>query len=287
MNKIGIVDSSTKALSVSDDRGTSRRRKSSSPAAGAAPRARVNLWVLGILIGVAALWQIASSTHLIDKKFVSDPLSILTSLGRIFTDATALTAIGQTLYAVVVSFVLGAIIGIVLGFFIGLNATVRAAYFPIVRVLMGIPTVVFLPLLILAFGLSTTAGIAFATLVSFVQVVVNVVAGIDLIDPKYYRVAHAFNASKWHLFFHVVVSGAAPGIFAGLYHGLRNSFIGVVIAQLYISAAGGVGFLVYLWTNNFQIDDAMALILLMGAIVIIVGTSWKFVEARVTSWQQR
>lgn len=247
---------------------------------------RSNLWILGIFLGVVIVWQIASNLQLVNKRFVSDPLSILASLGKLFTNVEVLGAILDTLLAVVVSFVIGSVIGILLGFVLGLQPLLREAFFPMVRVLMGIPTVVFLPLLVLFFGLGAGAGIAFAALLALVQVTVNVVAGLDLIEPKYYLVARAYRATRWGLFVHVILSGASPGIFAGLYHGLRNSFVGIIIAQLYISAAGGVGFLVYLWTNNFQIDEAMALILLTGGIVIAVGTSWKAVEAKITSWRK-
>jgi ABC-type nitrate/sulfonate/bicarbonate transport system permease component len=73
-------------------------------------------------------------------------------------------------------------------------------------------------------------------------------------------------------------------LFTALWHGLRNGFVGVVVAQLFASTAG-IGYLVRVYSNNFQTAEALALVLTISIVVILVGTGWNRLEARLTRWR--
>src|SRR5690606_13776598 len=129
------------------------------------------------------------------------------------------------------------------------------------------------------------SAIAFGAVLGFLQIAVNVVAGVDSIEPRFFRVTSAFRGSRWQTFLHVILPGAAPAIFAGLWHGVRNAFIGVLIAQMFVSNIG-IGYLVKVYTNNLQIDNAMVLIIISAVAVIVLGTLWELGESRLTRWQK-
>ncbi|MER7006930.1 ABC transporter permease [Dactylosporangium sp. NPDC000555] len=247
-------------------------------------RKQALLWRIGFLVAAVLLWEFLARLGVIDPRFASQPTAIAASAREIFTDPAVLGAIGETLVAVIAAFAIGTAIGMLVGVVLGFNRLLRDAYFPIVTVLLGIPKSVFLPIVVLFFGLGTGAGVAFASLLAFVHVAVNVVAGIDMVEKKYYDVARAYQANAWHRFTQVIVPGAAPGIFAGLWHGIRNGFVGVVIAQMFVSAAG-IGYYVRVYSNNFQTDEAMALVLAAAILVIASGAGWGVLEARLTRWR--
>jgi ABC-type nitrate/sulfonate/bicarbonate transport system permease component len=245
---------------------------------------RALVWRTTLVVLFILVWELLATVGFVNAQFVSKPSSIVVSTGKLLADPIVMQAIGVTLLAVLAGFVIGTVGGVLVGLVLGLQRLLREAFFPVVTLLMGTPKAVFLPLLILFFGLGGNAGIAFASMLAFVHVTVNVVAGVDMVEAKYYSVARAYGATKWRLFIDVIMQGAAPGIFAGLYHGVRNSFIGIVIAQLFVSSAG-VGYLVRLYSNNFQTDDAMALVLVMALLVILTGTGWAALETRMTRWR--
>jgi ABC-type nitrate/sulfonate/bicarbonate transport system permease component len=247
--------------------------------------ARNALWLrIAFLVFVVVLWEVLANVGAVDARFASKPSAIVQALGGLAFDPEALTAVGETLLAFAIAFIIGTSAGLLLGIAFGLNRLLRDAYYPIIMLLMVVPKSVFLPLLVLFFGLGTAAGIAFGALLAFVHVTVNVVAGLDLVDQKYRDVGRAYDAKPGRLFLDVILPGAAPGIFAGLWHGIRNGFIGVVIAQLFVSTAG-IGYLVRIYSNNFQIDNAMALTLVMAALVIVTGAVWSRLERRLTRWR--
>jgi ABC-type nitrate/sulfonate/bicarbonate transport system permease component len=247
--------------------------------------ARKALWLRIAFLSLSVLlWELLANVGVIDPRFASKPSAIAQALGGLMFDLQALKAIGETLVAFAIAFTIGTGSGLLLGIVFGLNRLLRDAYFPIIMLLMVVPKSVFLPLLVLFFGLGTAAGIAFGALLAFVHVTVNVVAGLDLVEQKYRDVARAYDAKPSRLFLDVILPGAAPGIFAGLWHGIRNGFIGVVIAQLFVSTAG-IGYLVRVYSNNFQVDNAMALTLVMAALVIVTGAVWSRLERRLTRWR--
>jgi ABC-type nitrate/sulfonate/bicarbonate transport system permease component len=247
--------------------------------------ARKALWLrIAFLVFVIVLWEVLANTGAVDARFASKPSAIFQALGGLAVDPQALGAVGETLLAFAIAFVIGTGSGLLLGIAFGLNRLLRDAFYPIIMLLMVVPKSVFLPLLVLFFGLGTAAGVAFGALLAFVHVTVNVVAGLDLVEQKYRDVGRAYDAKPVRLFLDVILPGAAPGIFAGLWHGIRNGFIGVVIAQLFVSTAG-IGYLVRIYSNNFQIDNAMALTLVMAALVIVTGAVWSRLERRLTRWR--
>lgn len=230
------------------------------------------------------IWELAANFHLVDVRFVSKPTAIFMAIGSLTIDPVVQQAVFDTLVAVGVSFVVGALIGLLLGLALGLNKTLNEAYLPTLVMLIGIPKSVFLPLLILVFGLGNAAGIAFGVLLAFMQVAINVVAGVDSVRSQYYTVARAYGANSFRLFMDVILPGAAPGLFAGLWHGIRQAFIGVVIVQMFVSTIG-IGYLVQIYTNIFRVDKALAVVIVVAIVVILVGTAWGRLERRVTSWR--
>ncbi|SFN43611.1 NitT/TauT family transport system permease protein/taurine transport system permease protein [Mycetocola miduiensis] len=238
-----------------------------------------------LVIGFFVLWEVLANIGAIDERSASKPTAILAAFGEMFAGNTdTYQALSDTLYVLVIAFIIAVAIGMPLGLALALNATIREAYMSIVIYLLGIPKTIFLPLFVLFFGLGNGSAIAFGAVLGFLQITVNVVAGVDSIEPRFFRVASAFGGSKWHSFVHVILPGAAPAIFAGLWHGVRNAFIGVLIAQMFVSNIG-IGYLVKVYTNNFNIDSAMVLIIISAVAVILLGTLWELGEARLTKWK--
>lgn len=255
--------------------GQSSRRRSLSPA-----------WITyGILVAVFIAWEAFAALGAVDPRFLPPPSRIAAGVVALGAEPAVRTALAETAYALIISFIIGAGIGLVVGMLLGLNRLLRDAFLPMVIQLLGIPKSVFLPLFILAFGLGHGPGIAFGVLLSSIQVIITVVGGIDSIDKVHYQMARAYGASGLSIFGHVVLPGAAPGIFAGLWHGLRNAFVGVVVAQLFVSSIG-VGYLVRTYTATFRTADALALIFFVALVVILVGNAWGALERRLSRWRE-
>lgn len=240
-----------------------------------------------IILGFLAAWELGAATGVVDSRTVSSPTAIVSTLAEMLgggDGGAAWAAVIETMRALLVAFALGVGIGLAIGLPIAFSALLREAYLPFVLYLLGVPKTIFLPLFVLFFGLGSGSAIAFGAVLAFLQVAVNVVGGIDTVETKYFAVARAFGASRWQRFVHVILPGAAPGLFAALWHGLRNAFVGVLIAQMFVSNLG-IGYLVRVYTNQLRIDAAMALILLASVLIILIGSLWELGERRLLRWR--
>lgn len=263
-----------RASSIDPGEGVVRHGLRSSPMA----------WRTLVIVGAFVVWEVLAELGVINELFVSKPSAIVRAAVSLWASPEALTAIGETLASVAGAFALGTGFGVLVGVILGLQPLLRQAYFPVVMLLLGTPKSVFLPVFLLFFGVGAASAVAFGALLTFVHVTINVVAGVDLVEPRQREVARAFRASSWQRFVHVIVPGASPGLFTALWHGLRNGFVGVVIAELFVSTAG-IGSLVRTYSNNFQTAKALALVLTISFAVIIIGTGWNRVEAYLTRWR--
>lgn len=236
-----------------------------------------------ILVGLAVLWEILADVGQI--RYTSKPTEILAAIGPLAVDPYVQQAVAVTVVAVALSFVIGAVVGMLIGLTLGLSQLLGVAYSPLLIIALGIPKSVFVPLLILTFGLGIEPEIAFGALLCLIAVGVNVIGGIESVEPRFYFAAHAYRASRWRLVLHIILPGGAPGIFAGLWHGIRNSFIGVVTVQLFVSDVG-IGYLVRIYTNNFRIAEALAVVFVSATIVILISVAWGAMERRLTRWHR-
>jgi len=272
---------------LTTEKKTTMQARVRSPAAWSnrSPETRATVYRTLILLAFLVIWEVASGTGLLDARFVSKPSAVLSAIIPLIVDPVVQKALSDTVIAVAVSFLIGSVIGLLLGLALGLSKTLGEAYMPALVMLVGIPKSVFLPLMILIFGLGNEAGIAFGVLLAFLQIAINVVAGVDSIRPQYYSVARAYRSGRVRLFVDVILPGASPGLFAGLWHGIRSAFIGVVIVQMFVSTVG-VGYLVRIYTNLFEIDKALAVVILVAVAIILAGTAWGKLEQRLTRWRK-
>jgi ABC-type nitrate/sulfonate/bicarbonate transport system permease component len=245
---------------------------------------KATIYRTGLLLAFLLVWEAAATWELVDVRFVSKPSDIIAAMGPLSGDPAVRQALLDTIVAVAVSFVIGSAIGLLLGLALGLNRTLHDAYMPVLVMLVGIPKSVFLPLMILFFGLGNEAGMAFGVLLAFLQVAVNVVAGVGSIPKQSYEVARSYGAGPVRLFLDVILPGAAPGLFAGLWHGIRTAFIGVVIVQMFVSTVG-IGYLVRVYTNIFRVDQALAVVIIVALVIIVTGVAWGRLERRLTRWR--
>jgi ABC-type nitrate/sulfonate/bicarbonate transport system permease component len=160
---------------------------------------------------------------------------------------------------------------------------VRDAYFGPVLFVLSTPKSIFIPVFLVIFGIDHTAT-AFGTFEAFFYVTVNVVGGVDLVEQRHLTMARAFRAGPWHTFRDVLLPASLPGVFAGIWYGIKHAFLAVVIVELYMSA-GGLGQVIRQYTNQLETDKVLAMILGVSIIAIAVGVAWTHLEHRLARWR--
>jgi ABC-type nitrate/sulfonate/bicarbonate transport system permease component len=246
---------------------------------------RAALTRVALVLLLIALWDVAARAGWVDALFVSSPAAVAGAAVGLAGESVVWAALQETGLAILIAFVAGTAAGVLAGLTIGLSALIREAYFGAVLFVLSTPKSIFVPIFLLMFGIGPNAAAAFGAFEAFFYVTVSVVGGVGLVEDRHLRIARAFRASTWHRFTDVVLPAAAPGIFTGLWFGIKHAFLGVMIVELYVSA-GGLGRLIHQYTSDLATDKVFALIGTVVVAAVVAGALWTRLERRLSRWRQ-
>jgi ABC-type nitrate/sulfonate/bicarbonate transport system permease component len=190
-----------------------------------------------------------------------------------------------SLFRILGGFLLGAVPGVLLGVLMGMNRTLRVSLDPVVSAVYVLPKIAILPLVMLIFGIGELSKIMIVGIASFFLVLINTTAGVCDIEPVFLEAGRNYGANRWQMFWHVIIPGALPIIFAGLRLSLGTALI-VIIAAEFVAAQYGLGYLVWFSWQTLLTENMFA-----GLVVImILGASFTIglqaIERRLIPWRR-
>jgi len=246
--------------------------------------AKARLIQVAILLGLLVVWQVASWLGLIGSRFLPGPIELVGTAADVFSDGAVWGAVGKSGLAMLFAFVIGTALGIAVGFLFGLVQVLKDAFFPVVLFFMSTPKSIFIPLFLLLFGINQNAPIAFAAFATFFYVCVNVVGGVGLVQERHLRVVDAYRGKWWQRIVDVILPASAPGVFAGVWYGIKHAVFEVLIIELYISV-GGIGALLQEYSYLFQTGRVLSLVLFVVIVSLLLGSLWNRLESRLERWK--
>ena len=147
--------------------------------------------------------------------------------------------------------------------------------------LQSIPSIAWVPLAILWYGLND-AGIIFVVAVGAVfAVTINAYTGVRNIDPHYLEAARNMGARGSQLVTDVLIPAAFPYMIAGFKQGWAFAWRGVIGAEL-LFAFLGLGHLLYAARSLTDVSQVIAVMLvIMGIGLAVDGAFFRRLEAKV------
>ena len=192
----------------------------------------------------------------------------------------------MSLKRVIPAYIGASAVGVVLGLLMAMYWPVDAIVRPIFSIVRPIPPVAWIPLAILWFGINDESKyflIALATLVSVLQ---NAYDGAKAADQQLVGVAKMLGANDKNVFLTVVLPGAVPYIFAGLQLGL-NAAWGQVVGSEMIRSVDGLGWIIIRGTDNNNVLQELAGIVMIGILGYILAAAMRFAENKLVRWNKR
>jgi ABC-type nitrate/sulfonate/bicarbonate transport system permease component len=241
-------------------------------------RARAMVIVLALI-----LWEIAGHT-VFDPDFISPPSAILLAAPRVLGDAAVGMALLHTFYELLFAFVIGVVAGVLIGVPIGLHRFTLKSAMPLILLAYSIPQVTVLPLFVLYFGVGPASKIAFGVSHGIFPIILNVIAGVQTVEPAHLTAARSMGASRWQIFRRVVLPHMTPSLFAGLRLAMSATLLGVLLAELYVST-GGIGYYTRLFSESFDPPATFVLVTCLAFMAIILNELVRRAERRASFWR--
>jgi ABC-type nitrate/sulfonate/bicarbonate transport system permease component len=236
-------------------------------------------WVrVSYIVLFLVFWELVARFYA-DPLFVAPPSAVAGAVVDILSDRGVVRALEVALGEIVAAFTLSVIVGIVAGLLIGLTRIGYHGFFKIVLVLYGIPKVTIFPLILLYFGLGAGTKITFGFVHGVFPILVAVVAGVQNVDPLLLRAAASMGAKRRHVFRWIVFPHLVPSLFTGMRLGMGGVLIGVILAELYVSALG-IGYYTTRFSQGFQPARLFALVAVLALMAILLNELMRLAESR-------
>jgi len=176
--------------------------------------------------------------------------------------------------------VIGIAGGMVLGLCLGLNRFAADVADPILGTIYSIPKITLYPIILLVFGLSPAAKVAFGVIHGIFPVTIFAMNAVRNVAPVHWRTAKALRLSRFATVVTVLAPAAVPEILAGIRIGVAVTLLGILIAEFFASASG-IGFALIRATEIHNVVDTFALTLLLFLFAVAINMLLQLTERRV------
>jgi NitT/TauT family transport system permease protein len=181
-------------------------------------------------------------------------------------DGTMFGHVAGTMYRVLSGFGLAVVIGLPLGILMGRFRPVERFFLPLASALMPIPSLAWVPVFILWFGIGNTAAILIVFYAAMFPLLLNAWSGVRAVNPLWLRAAGSMGANEQALFWKVILPGASPFIIAGLRQSFVRAWIAVVGAEMLAASDWGLGWVIFDAKEFLNADIMLAALIVIGCI---------------------
>ena len=218
------------------------------------------------LLVVATAYETAARSGYFAPALMPPLGAVARTLVDSILDGTMIEHAGATLYRVLVGFGLAVGVGLPLGVLMGRFRPVENFFLPLTSALMPIPSLAWVPVFILWFGLGNTVTILIVFYAALFPMLLNTWSGVRSVNPIWLRAAGAMGANERALFWKVMIPGASPFIIAGLRQSFLRSWIAVIGAEMLAASDWGLGWVIFDAKEFLDTDMMLASLVVIGCI---------------------
>ncbi|HEY9349526.1 MAG TPA: ABC transporter permease [Acidothermales bacterium] len=234
---------------------------------------RLRRTVLPPVIAIAVVllgWQLVAWSGLKPRYAVPWPIDVWNTFTAAWSDGVVQQAIWTSMSRGIIGFLAAIVVATPLGLLVARVRFVRSAIGPILSALQSLPSVAWVPVAILWFGL-TDATMYFVILMGAVPSIASgLVSGLDQVPPLYLRVGQVLGATGLTSARHVLLPAAFPGYLAGLKQGWAFAWRSLMAAEIIAASPQlGVGFGQLLQRGRDL--AAMDLVILTVILILVMG----------------
>lgn len=233
---------------------------------------------------VFVLWYGLYWIKIINPLFLPPPHTVIVELFRMFLTLEAWKDIGSSLWRILIGFLIACAIGIPIGLFMGYYKKVYSAFEVIVDFFRSLPALAIFPLLMFFFGIGDTAKIATTIFSCSLIVVVNSTYGVTISKKTRQIVAHLMEANPREIFRKIILMDALPQVFVGMRTSLSMAVIVVVVTEMFIGTAWGIGHRIFEAQLTYRVPEMYASIIIAGLLGYGLNKGFVAIEQKLIHW---
>lgn len=242
-------------------------------------------WVYGAA-GIAALLillELLPRLGAVNLNYLPPVSKMLSALGTAAGTSTFWTAVGTTVVTWGIGLGVSLIAGVAFGMLFGTVGWLRDFTASTVEFLRPVPSVALIPVAVLLLGTGMASTLLLVIYASFWQVLVQVMAGVQDVDPVVSDTAKSYRFRTLTRIRTVVWPTTMPFAMTGLRLAASVALVLTVTGELLISGVG-IGGQVALARESGAVAPMYAYVIVAGVLGVIVNLFARITEQRMLSW---
>lgn len=238
---------------------------------------------LVVPIGALTLWLAVTGSGFIKSYQLASPSDVILEIGSLWERGLLLRHLEVSAERVFIGFAIALLAALIVGTVVGLSRTAERVLDPTLQAVRAVPSLAWVPLLLLWLGIGETAKITLVAIGAFFPIYVNLVSGITNVDRKLVEVAQVLGFKGTALARRVVLPAALPSLIVGARIGLTQAWLFLVAAEL-LASTRGLGFLLTEGQQISRTDEILTAILLLALCGKLTEGLMKALERRALHW---
>jgi NitT/TauT family transport system permease protein len=238
--------------------------------------------ILAFYLALLGLWQLLYSLHIWSPYVLPSPDHVWTSFTSYVDNGLIVKAIRGSMQRLLIGYSISVFVGLIIGMACGANKYVDETVGSLVLGLQSLPSICWLPLALLWFGLNDKAIIFVVVMGSLGAIAISARAGMQAIPPLYRRAAATMGANRYQTIRYVLLPAMVPSMAQGLKLGWSFAWRSLMAGELLFTTAG-LGHLLNLGRDL----NNMSLVLAIMFVIVAIGLAAdRIVFARMETWVQ-
>lgn len=233
---------------------------------------------------LAVLWEALVATGMVSGRLLPPPSRIAATLSELAQAGELSRHIAATTLRVFSGFALGVVAGTLMGALSGYSAFTRRLVDPTLQGLRAVPSIAWVPLFILWFGIFEASKVALIAVGVFFPVYLGIMGAILGIDRKIVEVGRVFRLTPLALVRRILLPAILPAFVLALRGGLGLGWMFVVAAE-FMGASEGLGYLLVDGQQLGKPDQIVAAILLFAVLGKVTDGVLSAAFAPLLRWQ--
>jgi len=215
------------------------------------------------------LWELVVRLKLWPTYLFPAPVQVWESLVTGFKDRTFIVAIAVSLKRIAIGYGISIACGGALGILISKFKLLDETFGGLVLGLQTLPSICWLPLAILWFGLNEQAILFVVIMGALFSITIATDAGIKNVSPIYLKAGRNMGARRWRLFMHVILPASLPTVISGLKQGWSFAWRSLMAGEL-LFVSLGLGHLLMMGRELNDMGQVLAVMFIIACISILV-----------------
>jgi NitT/TauT family transport system permease protein len=220
----------------------------------------------GILLVV---WQVAVTVLDISPALLPAPTDVLTSLYTGFADLTLVYDLAASFRRLVIGLAIALTLGLLIGVLLAKSKTADETLGSLILALQAVPSIVWLPLAIMWFGLNEMAVTFIVVLGATLVMSINMRTGLKNVPPLYIKAAQTMDYKGFSLFWKVMFPASIPYAVTGTRLAWAFAWRALMAGEL-LSTGPGLGYKLKFASDFGDMSLVIAIMMMIMVIGVIV-----------------